>query len=766
MVEVALISKLLETKDYDTLKDKQITLQYFEEDYKDCMKFIDNYYMQHGLVPTVKVFKGKFPDIELEEYEDHVGTEEPLTHWCDELRNKKTHNTIVHYLSRVAKSLDEEQVGDAVKSVRKLVNKIETELVETTAIDTTKDSRSRKERYEERKRNKGMLGIETGIKLLDYMMKGLQGKQLITLMARTATGKANPLSTPVLTPEGFIPMRDIKVGSYVIGEDGKPYRVSAIHPQGVIDVYELTFHDGTKSRCSKEHLWKFKTLDDRRRNKEWRVETLGELMQRPLKRGRSYNLCIPVNKPVEFHQLNELPLDPYVLGCLIGDGGFTTDRITFTNPEKDILCKLNNTLKDWGEFTYHKGTNCQYAFKSVSHKCNKLYRVISDLELQGKRSEDKFIPKMYLHCSIGDRRKLLMGLFDTDGSISIDGGYSFSTSSPQLKDDLMYLCRSLGYRCTYSHYTKRGDEYTVRIATDDIIFSSNKHQQRWDSRTIPKKQYDYNILKIVSIEKVGEEECQCISVDSEDHTYITDDFIVTHNTWFFILLAAYMWLQGYKVHFFTTEMSEEQIEDRLEAMAMGMLYDKFDYNAFTSGQLDKEQEELYYKFLDRKESMEQLIIDTATTVSAVRAKVEQNESDIVFVDSAYLMEDEEGADADHMRVTHIFRGLKKMAKALDIPVCANTQQDVRDKKGGLGSINFARAITHESDVVMTLERDEEMIEDNEAKITLNKQREGTLGSVMLNWDFSTMNFGGIYCSNSDREDITEDDIDENILGID
>ena len=426
MVEVALISKLLETKDYDTLKDKQITLQYFEEDYKDCMKFIDKYYMQHGMIPTVKVFKNKFPDIELEEYEDHVGTEEPLTHWCDELRNKKTHNTIVHYLSRVAKSLDEEQVAYAVKDIRKLVNKIETELVETTAIDTTKDARSRRERYEERKRHKGMLGIETGIKLLDYMMKGLQGKQLITLMARTATGK----------------------------------------------------------------------------------------------------------------------------------------------------------------------------------------------------------------------------------------------------------------------------------------------------------------------------------------------------TWFFILLASYMWLQGYKIHFFTTEMSEEQIEGRLEAMAMGMLYDKFDYNAFTSGQLDKEQEELYYKFLDRKESMETLIIDTATTVSAVRAKVEQNESDIVFVDSAYLMEDEEGADADHMRVTHIFRGLKKLAKALDIPVCANTQQDVRDKKGGLGSINFARAITHESDVVMTLERDEEMIEDNEAKITLNKQREGTLGSVMLNWDFSTMNFGGIYCSNSDKEDITEDDLNDNILGID
>lgn len=766
MIEVGLISKLLETKEYDVLKDKQITLQYFEEDYKECMKFIDTFYMQNGTVPTVRIFKSKFPDFEFEEYDNQVGTEEPLGYWCDELRSKKTHNTIVHYLSGVAKDLDDEKVEDAVKKVRKLVNKIETELVETTAIDTTKDANDRKLRYEERKRNQGMIGIETGIRLLDYMMKGLQGKQLITLMAKTGVGKANPLSTPVLTPTGFVRMRDIKVDSTVIGEDGKPYKVSAIHPQGVIDVYELTFHDGTKSRCSKEHLWKFKTEDDRRRGRDWRVETLEELMKRPLKRGRSYNLAIPVNKPVEFTSDEVLLIPPYVLGCLLGDGGFTTDRISFTNPELDIIEKLNDMLKDWGEFVHHKGTNCQFVFKSVNPRWNGLYRAIKMLGLQGKRSESKFIPREYLHSSIANRRELLQGLFDTDGSIDSKGGYSFSTSSPQLVDDIMYLCRSLGYRCTYSHYTKRGEEYTVRISTDDIIFTSGKHQKRWDSRIKPKKQHDYGVLKIVDIKKVGQEECQCISVDSEDHTYITDDFIVTHNTWFFILLATYMWLQGYRVHFFTTEMSEEQIEDRIEAMAMGLLYKNFNYNDFTSGKLNKEQEELYFNFLDKKESMESLVIDTATTVSAVRAKVEQNESDIVFVDSAYLMEDEEGAEADHMRVTHIFRGLKKMAKALDIPVCANTQRDVKDKKGGLGSINFARAINHESDVVMTLERDEEMIEDAEAKITLNKQREGTLGSVMLNWDFSTMNFGGIYCSNSDKEDITEDDLDNNILGID
>ena len=762
-VEIGLISKLLETKDYDILKDKQITAKYFEKEYQPCIRFIDDFYMKNGTVPTIRIFEKKFPDIELETYEDSVGTEEPLAYWCDEIRDKKTHNTIVGYMNEVADMLDSGQVSDAVKSIRKLVNKVELDLTETTAVDTTKDMDDRKKRYEERKRNKGILGIETGIKLLDYMLKGLQPKQLITLMAKTSTGKANPLSTPVLTPKGFVPMRDIKVGSKVIGEDGKPYSVTAIYPQGVIDIYELTFSDGTTSRCSKEHLWKFKTQDDRSRNKEWRVETLGQLMKRPLKRGKSYNLCIPVNKPVEFES-SDLPLNAYVLGCLLGDGGFTTDRITFTNPEKDILEHLNQLLKDWGEFTYHKGTNCQYAFKSVDPKVNKLFRVIKNLGLQGLKSNDKYIPKNYLLGSIKDRQLLLQGLFDTDGCVHKDGTYSISTSSEQLKDDIMFLCRSLGYRCTFSCYTREGVEYTIRIATDDMIFSSDKHKQRYENRVVPKKQHYYDILKIVDIKKVGQEECQCISVDSKDHTYITDDFIVTHNTWLFILFACYMWLQGYRVMFFTTEMSEEQIEDRLEAMAMGMLYSEFNYSDFKSGKLTPDQEKIYYEFLDTKKGLETFIIDTATTVSSIRAKVELQEANIVFVDSAYLMEDEEGAEADHMRVTHIFRGLKKLAKSLEIPICANTQQDLKSK-GGLESVNFAKAITHESDVVMRLERTEEMIEDKEAKIVLEKQREGVLGSVMLNWNFDTMNFGGIYVSQGEK-DYTEKEFESGVLGID
>lgn len=234
-------------------------------------------------------------------------------------------------------------------------------------------------------------------------------------------------------------------------------------------------------------------------------------------------------------------------------------------------------------------------------------------------------------------------------------------------------------------------------------------------------------------------------------------------TWLWILIITYMWIEGYRVLLFTTEMSEEQMEDRLEAMAIGMLYGDFDYAKFKSGKLSQEDEEKYYKFLERKEKMEQLIIETATDVSNVSAKMEQYDVDIVFIDSAYLMDDEEGSDIDWLRVTHIWRGLKKLAKRTGKPICVNSQQDI-NKDGGLGSVNFAKAINHESDVVMELIRDEQMLEDKEAKVGVLKQREGTLGSVMLNWDFRCMNFKPIFSTDATgqtlevSEDVEDDDL--------
>ena len=367
----------------------------------------------------------------------------------------------------------------------------------------------------------------------------------------TGKGKAQPLYTKILTPKGFVKMGDIKVGDYIIGSDGRKAKVLGVYPQGKKPVYEITFKDGTKTRCSDEHLWWYRDLGDRRFDREFRVATLKEIMSEPLKVGRAFNLSIPKNKPIKDFEYKVLPLNPYALGCLLGDGclvGLNNEKqcsCYFSGIEEDIIERLNNSIKSFGKFVLNTHTQCQYIFRGVDGIKNSVFRkVLLDLGVCVKSGE-KFIPKSYLYASKEDRFALLQGLFDTDGCIVPNGSFIFSTSSKQLSEDIAFLCRSLGYRVlitnknrvgksykTYGKmYTRKSLEYTVRIQTHNKIFTSKKHLEK-DIVACGKhsRQETYKDLIITNIKYVGKEECQCIMVDNEDHTYICDDFVVTHNT--------------------------------------------------------------------------------------------------------------------------------------------------------------------------------------------------------------------------------------------
>lgn len=382
------------------------------------------------------------------------------------------------------------------------------------------------------------------------------------MILQTGKGKAQPLDTPILTPKGFIPMRDVKIGTEVIGEDGKPYKVNGIYPQGMKEVYKITFKDGTSSLCCKEHLWKVRTTYEKRLGKDFKVLSLTEILELPLKSGRAFNLSVPVNKPVQFNLNENLIIPPYVLGLLIGDGclkGIDNPKQSncyFSTVETDIINKLNNEIKSFGTFYKNTNTQCQYIFTSNSKlkgdiKYGTFFNEIRDLKLN-VGSNEKFIPKKYLYSSVDNRRELLKGLFDTDGCVRPNGSYVFNTSSIQLAEDFMWLCRSLGYRPLLSvrdrvgeiyseKYERKSKEYSITIPTQDIIFTSEKHHTRYSNSIQNRnRKYSYEDLPIISIEKVSEEECQCISVDSKDHTYLCDDFIVTHNTVVGLYLAGYL----------------------------------------------------------------------------------------------------------------------------------------------------------------------------------------------------------------------------------
>lgn len=237
-------------------------------------------------------------------------------------------------------------------------------------------------------------------------------------------------------------------------------------------------------------------------------------------------------------------------------------------------------------------------------------------------------------------------------------------------------------------------------------------------------------------------------------------------SWLEIIIGANCQLQNYRVLQFVTEMSEDIMRDRYEAVLFAKCYGSLNYNAFKSGALSLEDEKKYFEFLEEDlPHFEPLIIATATGVMGVSAAIDKYNPDIILIDSAYLMEDDQGAKDDWLRVAHITRDLKKLAKRCKKPIFINTQADKNtSKKTGpeLGSIMYTQAIGQDSDNVLALFRDEVMINDREMGLKVLKQREGTLGKMTLNWDFDHMNFSEIYMEQTDDN---ADEAPDNTLNV-
>ena len=189
------ISKLLQTKDMLSVKDAQIRADFLSGESRLAYQYIYDVAISTGEVPSVRAFKRKFPNYELEEVYDPeqddlvVGTEENLAFWCQELRNKKKQNTLADATEDIVQSLEDMNAEDAFLRMKKVIAYIESEVEETHDVDITKDTEDRKQKYLERKKNRGVVGIPTGISHLDYLLRGLAPQTLTTLIANTGVGK-------------------------------------------------------------------------------------------------------------------------------------------------------------------------------------------------------------------------------------------------------------------------------------------------------------------------------------------------------------------------------------------------------------------------------------------------------------------------------------------------------------------------------------------------------------------------------------------------
>ncbi|NMO01269.1 phosphate starvation-inducible protein PhoH [Gordonia sp. TBRC 11910] len=264
-------------------------------------------------------------------------------------------------------------------------------------------------------------------------------------------GRAQPVSTRVLTPGGFRQIGEIKVGDFVVGSSGKPTQVLGVYPQGFKDIVRVTAQDGASTLCSTDHLWSVYTRADRRRGKGPRVLETKEMIGH-LRAAHYHRYELPMlDAPVEFAE-REVPTDPYGLAAMLDPTSGVDER--------------------------------------------------------------------YLVNSADVRLAVLQGLLDADADT--DGEIvRVAVASDRRRDDVTYLVQSLGGTAI------RHDAHVIDIRLPEGLqpFRLARKAEKYVCGGFkPPRRY------IDSIESVGTDEAVCISVAAEDSLYVTEDFLLTHNT--------------------------------------------------------------------------------------------------------------------------------------------------------------------------------------------------------------------------------------------
>ena len=362
-------------------------------------------------------------------------------------------------------------------------------------------------------------------------------------------GRAQPVFSKVLTPTGFRLIGDLAVGDRVIGSEGRPTEVLGIYPQGRKPVYRVQTQDGASTLACGEHLWAVATASDKRRGKPLRIVQTRDMVGH-LRSAHQHRYELPVlSQPVEFERFHIL-MDPYALGLLLGDGCVTTSTTpSFSTADPSLVAALASSLPDTD---VHRKGKIDYVLRrrgggrGGQRIVNPVTDLLRKLQLAGRRSHDKFVPPEYL-CNVPEvRLGVMQGLLDTDGGPVTQQGRTcriqYTTTSPRLREDMVFLVRSFGgvaywrtrraegrkpgrARGRDVHY--RSDAYVVdiRLPAGIAPFRLARKRELYDAHGGGRP-----MRFIDSVEPAGEAETVCIKVASSDSLYITNDFMVTHNT--------------------------------------------------------------------------------------------------------------------------------------------------------------------------------------------------------------------------------------------
>ncbi len=600
-------------------------------------------------------------------------------------------------------------------------------------------------------RGDAITGVSTGYLDLDQMLAGLQPNALYVIGARPAMGKALGLDTPLPTPGGWTTMGDVEVGDQVFDESGSPCNVTYKSPIFTDhECFEVEFDDGSVIVADAEHQWftwdqrAWKSRCDRSyldangpavhpefshdqsHKRSWpAVRTTSEIaatLRVETYADRRPNHRVQVAEPLDLPEV-DLPFDPYVLGCWLGDG--------HTGPDT-----VRSPLDDEPDLEQCGGSRPLCVTRSL-RQCG--------LWEPGLTKMAKHIPAAYLRASTKQRLELLRGLMDTDGCVVTGQSTNqLSLSNHQLLSDVRELVLSLGCKAAglgHQESSFNTDVWILNFSAPEQVFKLTRKAGAQTPADNPNGKSRWRT--IVDVRPIASVPTRCITVDSPNHLYLAGrEMIPTHNTAFALGMAANAAMKdGKPVLFFSLEMSQLELSQRIlcsEALV--------DSTRVRTGHIEEPEWNRISHAVGRLAEAPIYIDDNPqTSVMEIRAKARRLKSRVgdlgmVVVDYIQLMSGRSNAESRQVEVSEISRGLKILARELEAPVVALAQlnrslEQRVDKRPMLSDLRESGSLEQDADVVMFLYRDEVYDDQSPdrgvAEVIVAKHRNGPTGKTKL-----------------------------------
>lgn len=685
MIQLQFLNKILDSQDFSIVTLNNINDSYFPA-YKKEFNYIKDHFNTYGNVPDKTSFINEFPHFDI------IKVSESNNYLVNELYKEKKTKYLTTAFNEMRDLILKDDIDKAEATLNKIINETP-QFTQIKSVDITSNIEDRYETYLDKCNDYTKYYIKTGYPELDKLVGGWdRHEDLVTIVARPGVGKCLEKGTKVLMADGTTKkVEDIKIGDKVqslnrvntvidlhngkskgykiIPNIGDPFTVSENHILTLM--YNELFLDKNKKTSTTNNNYKLVDI---------MIEDYLKLNNNTKRR---YSLYKP---SIDYPTKTQL-IPPYILGLWLGDGSKSSIDLT----------SIKNPIKD----------------KNNLRKMFKQYNLL----------DNKHIPLDYLTGDRNQRLELLAGLLDTDGYLHVNKNrsnnninyiYEITQKDKNLIDQISQLARGLGIKVSNikEKYNKiyKTFSYKITLSGQNIKYIPN----RLSRKKVPQT---YNVSRYLpltkfKIEEIPEIEYYGFMCDG-DSRYLLWDNTITHNTYTLLKSAVAAAEQGLNVGIYEGEMSLTKVSYRIDT-----LISHISNGQLIHGNYNAQQE--YKNYLDNlKDKIKGTIkiltpnmIGGPAGVSALRAFVERDNLDVLFVDQHSLLEDDRGAKNPVEKASNISKDLKNLQVMKQIPIIAVSQQNRNStSENGVGTEHVAQSdrISQDSTIILFLEKKDDLL---------------------------------------------------------